>query len=255
MHYKDCVQKQYQSLRELGMNVDVIAMEHELDDYKVLAAPMAYLMKDGYEDRLRKYVEAGGTLVMTYWSGMVDETDKCFLGGTPHDLMDVCGIRTEEIDALYDWEENFAIPDQDNHLGIRNSYKCKNLCELVRVSDAEVLMRYGEDFYQEYPVLTHHAYGKGHVYYVCADMELDFYRDFYTRITKEAGVKPILESVPEGVSVTVRENETAEYIFIQNYAREAQTIAIPNGYEVLYGSQDKIFQRLQTKVWKKIKAI
>ena len=30
---------------------------------------------------------------------------------------------------------------------------------------------------------------------------------------------------------------------------------IPNGYEVLYGSQDKIFQRLQTKVWKKIKAI
>ena len=86
-------------------------------------------------------------------------------------------------------------------------------------------------------------------------MELDFYRDFYTRITKEAGVKPILESVPEGVSVTVRENETAEYIFIQNYAREAQTIAIPNGYEVLYGSQDKIFHPLQTKVWKKIKAI
>ena len=30
---------------------------------------------------------------------------------------------------------------------------------------------------------------------------------------------------------------------------------IPNGYEVLYGSQDKIFQRLQTKVWKKRKAI
>ena len=255
MHYKDCVQKQYQSLRELGLNVDVIAMEHELDDYKVLAAPMAYLMKDGYEDRLRKYVEAGGTLVMTYWSDMVDETDRCFLGGTPHALMDVCGIRTEEIDALYDWEENFAIPDPDNHLGIRNSYKCKNLCELVRVSDAEVLMRYGEDFYQGYPVLTHHAYGKGHVYYVCADMESDFYRDFYTRITKEVGVKSVLESVPEGVSVTVRENETAEYVFIQNYAREAQAVATPNGYEVLYGAQGEILQPLQTKVLKKAKEI
>mgnify|MGYP004637322347 FL=1 len=255
MHYKDCVQKQYQSLRELGLNVDVIAMEHELDDYKVLAAPMAYLMKDGYEDRLRKYVEAGGTLVMTYWSDLVDETDRCFLGGTPHALMDVCGIRTEEIDALYDWEENFAIPDQDNHLGIRNSYKCKNLCELVRVSDAEVLMRYGEDFYQGYPVLTHHAYGKGHVYYVCADMEPDFYRDFYTRITKEAGVKSVLEFVPEGVSVTVRENETTEYVFIQNYAREAQAVATPNGYEVLYGAQGEILQPLQTKVLKKAKEI
>ena len=29
-------------------------------------------------------------------------------------------------------------------------------------------MRYGEDFYQGYPVLTHKAFGKGHVYYVCS---------------------------------------------------------------------------------------
>lgn len=56
-----------------------------------------------------------------------------------------------EIDALYDWEENHAIPEAGSHLGISNVYTCKNLCELVKVSDAEVLMRYGEDFYQGYP--------------------------------------------------------------------------------------------------------
>ena len=86
-------------------------------------------------------------------------------------------------------------------------------------------------------------------------MEPDFYRDFYTRITKEAGVKSVLEFVPEGVSVTVRENETAEYVFIQNYAREAQAVATPNGYEVLYGAQGEILQPLQTKVLKKAKEI
>ena len=95
--------------------------------------------------------------------------------------MDVTGIRSAEIDALYDWEENHAIPETGNHLKISNVYTCKNLCELVEVSDAEVLMRYGEDFYQGYPVLTHKAFGKGHVYYVCADMELGFYQDFYGR--------------------------------------------------------------------------
>lgn len=251
MHYKECVQKQYHALREQGLNVDVIAMEQELDDYKVLAAPMTYLMKDGYEEKLRKYVEMGGTLVMTYWSGLVDETDRCFLGGTPHALMDVTGIRTEEIDALYDWEENFAIPDPDNHLGIGNCYKCKNLCELVKVSEAEVLMRYGQDFYQGYPVLTHHAYGNGHVYYVCADMELDFYRDFYARVAEEAGLKSVLEFVPVGVSVTVRKNDKAEYVFIQNYAREVKAVPIPDEYEVLYGSQSEVLQPLQTKIIKK----
>ena len=60
----------------------------------------------------------------------------------------------------------------------------------LKVSDAEVLMRYGEDFYQGYPVLTHKTFGKGHVYYVCADMELGFYQDFYGRVAAEAGLNP-----------------------------------------------------------------
>ena len=88
-------------------------MEHSLSDYKVLAAPMAYMFKDGYEEKLRTYVENGGTLVLSYWSGLVDGTDRCFLGGTPYGLMDVAGLRSTETDALYDWEENHAIPEQE----------------------------------------------------------------------------------------------------------------------------------------------
>ena len=57
-------QKRYRSstaLREQGLNVDVISMEHELSSYKIVAAPMAYMFKDGYEERLRAYAENGGT--------------------------------------------------------------------------------------------------------------------------------------------------------------------------------------------------
>ena len=49
------------------------------------------------------------------------------------------------------------------------------------------MMRYSEDFYQGYPVLTHKKYGKGHVYYVAADMEAAFYEDFLGRAVEEAG--------------------------------------------------------------------
>lgn len=85
--------------------MDVISMEHALSDYKILAVPMAYLFSEKYEERLREYVAQGGTLVLTYWSGLVDETDKCFIGGTPYGLMDVTGVRSTEIDALFDWEQ------------------------------------------------------------------------------------------------------------------------------------------------------
>ena len=250
MHYRENVQKNYRALREQGLNVDIIAMEHDLADYKVLAAPMAYMFRDGYEEKLRTYVENGGTLVLSYWSGLVDGTDKCFLDGTPYGLMDVTGIRSAEIDAL---EENHAIPQAGSHLGISNVYTCKNLCELVEVSDAEVLMRYGEDFYQGYPVLTHKTFGKGHVYYVCADMELGFYQDFYGRVAAEAGLKSPVEFIPEGVSVTVRESDDTEYLFIQNYARKPQTVAVPAEYELLYGTESEVMAPLQTRILKKSK--
>ena len=94
MFYTEAVQKQYRALREQGLNVDVISMEHELSSYKIVAAPMAYMFKDGYEERLRAYAENGGTLVITYWTGLVDGTDKCFLGGTPYGLMEAAGLRT-----------------------------------------------------------------------------------------------------------------------------------------------------------------
>ena len=170
-------------------------------------------------------------------------------------MQEAAGLRTEEIDALYDWEENFGIPENGNHLGITGTYTCKNLCELVKTSDAEILMRYGKDFYAGKPVLTHKTYGKGHIYYVCADMELAFYEDFYGRIVKEAGVQAPLKFVPAGVSVSLRENEAYEYLFIQNFAREAKAVPIPTGYELIYGTETEVLEPLETRILKRRKLI
>ena len=83
---------------------------------------------------------------MTYWSGVVDDTDLCYLGGTPHGLLDVLGIRMEEIDGLYDFEENEGIPVPGNELGLEKKYQAKHLCELVELRGAHVLMTYGKRF-------------------------------------------------------------------------------------------------------------
>ena len=253
MHYQECVQKQYRALRRKGCNTDIITMEHDLSDYKLVTVPMAYMFYHGYAEKLCTFAENGGTLVISYWSGLVDETDKCYLEGTPHGLMEVAGIRTEEIDALYDWEENHGIPETGNHLGITKSYTCKNLCELAKVSDAEVMMRYSEDFYQGYPVLTHKKYGKGHVYYVAADMEAAFYEDFLGRAADEAGVDTPLDFVPEGVSVTTRETEDTEYLFIQNFAGKTETVSVSEEYEVIYGTDSENMSPLQTRILKRKK--
>ena len=165
--------------------------------------------------------------MLTYWSGIVDETDLCFLGGTPAGLMDVMGLRSTEIDALYDGESNVGVPCQGNHLHMTESYRCTNLCDLVKASTAEVLMTYGEDFYEGMPALTCNRFGKGRAYYICADFEQEFYNELFRKVTAEAGVKRAVTHIPCGVDITTRESGQAVYLIVQNFNRKPVEISLP----------------------------
>lgn len=237
LHYKETVQKNYDAFRRIGLNVDLIDMEQSIEEYKIVAAPMVYLFRAGFEEKVRAFVEKGGIFVMTYWSGIVDETDLCFLGGTPHELMDVFGLRSMEIDALYDWECNYAIPEEKAPFD--KTYTCRNLCDLVNTTTAKALLKYREDFYQGMPVLTENTYGNGTAYYICADLEQEFYNDFYRMLVKKAGIAaPVAWKIPEGVEVSTREAGETQYLFVQNF--NAETVSVPldeEAGEVLLGKK------------------
>ena len=81
--YYDTVQKHYRAFWNLSIPVDVINMDCDFSKYKVVVAPMLYMVRPGVGERLEEFVEKGGTLITTYWSGIVDENDLCFLGGFP----------------------------------------------------------------------------------------------------------------------------------------------------------------------------
>lgn len=250
--YKETVEKPYQAFRKLGINVDVIDETRSLDGYRVVAAPMVYLLREGWTEKVRTFVENGGIFLLTYWSGIVDETDLCYLGGTPHDLMDVMGFRSMEIDGLYDGEWNEGIPEPENPLHLERAYRCSHLCELVQPSTAEVLMTYGKDFYDGMPAMTRNVYGKGKAYAVCADFEQGLYDEVCRKLAEEAGVERIVEEVPEGVEVTVREQKDGtRYVFVQNFNREAVEVKLPiERYPVWQGTYDGTIGSWKTIVLK-----
>ena len=256
LFYTETALKSYAAFRRQGLNVDVIDESQPLDCYSVVAMPMLYMLREGFADKVRTYVENGGRIIMTYWSGIVDETDLCFLGGTPGGLMDVLGLRSTEIDGLYDWEMNTGIPadsfsadgTQDKAYpkedggpiisGTKASYTCTHLCDLVRVSTAQPLLVYGSDFYKGWPALTVNRFGEGKAWYVCADFEQRLYDDLYRAIAGEAGIRGPLGEVPEGVEVTTRTGGDKDFIFIQNFRRERVAVALPAGAEILCGEYD-----------------
>lgn len=241
LYYKETVEKSYFAFRKQGLNVDMIDMEQDLDDYKIVAAPMLYMFRAGFEEKVRKFVEAGGTFILTYWSGIVDENDRCFLGGTPHGLMDVMGLRSTEIDGLYDGETNHFLAQSELAFPTKKQYQCEHLCELVKVDTAKTLMVYGEDFYQGTPAVTVNEFGAGKAYYIGADVEQICYDDLYRYIVDEQKIaKPVKGEIPAGIEVTTRYSKEHEYVFIQNFTRSAITMELPEGECLLGDSQKEI---------------
>lgn len=99
--YVDTCLRHYLPCWRAGIPVDVIESLSDFSRYRLLIAPMLFLLKPGVASRLRAFVEQGGTLVLTYLSGIVDDTNRCFRHGWPGDgLRTLCGIWAEELDSI-----------------------------------------------------------------------------------------------------------------------------------------------------------
>lgn len=75
-------------------------------------------------------------------------------------------------------------------------------------------------------------------------MEAAFYEDFLGRAAEEAGVKMPLTFIPEGISVTTRENKDTEYLFIQNFGEKTETVSVPGITKFSTDQRMKIWLRL-----------
>jgi beta-galactosidase len=199
---------------------------------------MLYMLRPGVAERISDFVEAGGTFVATYLTGITDESDLCFLGGFPGPLRPVLGLWIEETDVLQDHhEQSVVFSDGRTPLGGR-SYKARHYCDIVRNEGAQVLATYGDQFYAGTPALTENSFGKGRAFYIASRNDASFHEDLLSELIDSCGLRQPLETeIPEGVSVQMRTNETHEWIFVLNFNTSAQQVTLPNGefFDVLKG--------------------
>ncbi len=164
----------YRRLWQRGIAVDVIDETCDLSQYQLVIAPLTYMLRGSYAARVGQFVQAGGTYVSTYWSGIVNESDLCFLGGFPGPLRSVLGIWDEEIDSLRPGR-TVRVEVRDSPWLKRGSYTAAELVSLCHAEGAEVLAVFaGDDFYQDSPALTVNRYGSGEAYYIAGRMAAAF---------------------------------------------------------------------------------
>jgi beta-galactosidase len=227
--YEETVKQQYKPFWNRGISVDVIEMDCDFSQYKLLIAPMLYMVKPGVADRIEAFVNNGGTFVATYWSGIVDENDLCFLGGFPGPLRKVLGIWSEEIDSLYDYDSNCIVTTDKNSLALSGEFMCYDLCDLIHTEGAEVIAQYKDDFYKGRPALTVNSFGKGKAYYIASRNSDIFDETFYDALVNKIGIKKNIEAkLPKGVTAQLRTDGESEYIFLMNFSEAEQIIYLDN---------------------------
>ncbi|MDX8045128.1 beta-galactosidase [Gracilibacillus sp. S3-1-1] len=256
IYYERTVTEHYQAFWEQGIAVDVVDSAKDLSKYKVVVAPMLYMVRPGVAENIEKFVQKGGTFVTTYWSGIVDEHDLCFLGGFPGPLRKIVGVWSEEIDGLYDGETNHIKVIGNNELGLRGEFVAKELCDLIHLEGAEVLAEYGADFYAGRPALTVNQYGEGKAYYIASRNDRAFHQAFFEKLADQLSINRATGGLlPKGVSAQIRTDGDNQFLFLMNFSNERKEVHLSEQkyVDVLTGtevSQTVSLQRLGVKVLK-----
>lgn len=214
MDYLREVHSYYKSFYYGNYSVDFIIGDRDLSDYKVIVAPMLYMMKEGMAEKLAKFTGQGGILIATYMTGYADENDRCVFGAYPGPLKDVFGIWVEETDALYSDEFN-SIHEE----GKKESYKCGFLCDLLHTTTAKVKAVYEKNFYAGMPAVTVNSYGKGKAYYIGSGVERSYLDKLFFEILAEADIKPVFRTEGD-LEATIREKDGVETFFVINHGKD-----------------------------------
>ncbi|EXX90401.1 beta-galactosidase [Paenibacillus darwinianus] len=228
LHYEKTVMQHYRALWELGVPTDIIGSDDDLSTYKLLVVPMAYLLREDAGARIERFVRGGGTIAVTYWSGIVNENDLCYLTGFPGPLRKTLGIWAEEIEGLHDHDRNGIVLQAGNPLGLEGAFDVHELCELIHSEGADVLAVYQDDFYAGRPALTVNALDQGKAYFLAARVsEPSFYDSFYGKLVTDAGVRRAIEAeLPHGVTAQLRTDGEQDYVFILNFSGTGATVKL-----------------------------
>ncbi|MCL4264676.1 MAG: beta-galactosidase [Anaerolineae bacterium] len=223
-NYQEQCVAHYRPFWEMGITADVIdSVAADLSAYRLVIAPMLYMLREGVAARLAEFVQNGGTLVLTYLSGLVNESDLCFVGDSP--LRPLLGLWVEETDVLYAHNQQTLEATPGNALGLSGSYPATHYADVLHLDGATAVAHYGHDYYAGQPALTVHEAGNGRVYYLAARTDHTFLTDFYGALRQQVNLlRSVSAPLPEGVTAQVRGDGREQTLFLLNFQPTPQTV-------------------------------
>ncbi|MEZ5117250.1 MAG: beta-galactosidase [Candidatus Nanopelagicales bacterium] len=213
--YPDRALAWYRALWDRSVPVDVVPAGADLSAYRLVVVPTLYLVTDEAAEALGRYVEAGGHVLVTYFSGIVDERDQVRLGGYPGAFRDMLGIRVEEFGPLLAGER----------VRLSDGGTADVWTEDLGLRGAEAVVTYVDGPLPGVPALTRHGHGAGVGWYAATRTDDATTARWLERMLIEAGVTPPVD-VPAGVEAVRRSDHERSWLFLLNHTDDEVAVEV-----------------------------
>ncbi|MFP3466397.1 beta-galactosidase [Leifsonia sp. SIMBA_070] len=224
MQHRERIEAFYTELWQLGVTTDFAHPESDISGYDLVVAPSLYLVSSAAGANLARYVEQGGTLLVSFGSGLVDENEAVHPGGFPGPLRDPLGLSIEELLP-------FRLGETAT---LDNGGTADVWADDIILGSAEPVIRFTDGRAEGQPALTRNSFGAGTAWYLSTRPDAGTLRRILEGSLAEAGVA--VEAPPAGVETVVRSSEASSWRILLNH--NASEVAVEaHGRNALSGER------------------
>ncbi len=211
-------------LAALGVTSDFRRSVDDLAEYALVVVPSQYLITDDGANNIRRYVEGGGTAVITYFSGIVDDDDHLHPGMYPGGFANLLGVAMEEFFPLLANEQ----------VTLTRFGSGRVFSEYGGVTSAHVMASYASGPTLGSPAVTRNLAGAGAAYYVGTALQPSGMREFLQQLAHDHSI-PTNPAASEHVEIVERTAGEQSWLFVINHGDQPASVEV-DGFELLSGT-------------------
>ena len=222
LHYSQLFKRWYSSFHAQNIGVDVVCATSDLQAYKLVVVPLLHVVTPEIAANLERYVQAGGTLVLSFRAGVKDEHNAIVDAPLPGLLRSLAGAKVIEYDSLYGAPSQIQL-----NLPTRatQTFPSEIWCDIFEPEGADVLATYITGHYAGAAAITRNRFGLGEVILLgTAGAELE--TEVLGWLAESLEICSKIVS-PQGVEIVERSTKDQRFLFILNHMPQAQHIRVP----------------------------
>jgi beta-galactosidase len=222
--YLDLLRAFHRALVLRGISVDLVHPSASLEGYDLVLVCTLYAVSDGDAANIAAAAAAGATVLVSYFSGIVDMQDHVRLGGYPGAFRELLGVRVEEFHPLL----------AGGQLRLSDGAVSSVWSEHVHLSGAEAIQTFTGYPLEGVPSLTRRAVGSGAAWYLATFPDRDGIESLLDRLLAESGVSPVAAADPGVERVRRFAPDGQSFLFAINHTRSEAAVEA-SGTDLLTG--------------------